>query len=231
VAHRVSRRIVDFALAHGATILVFEHLESFQPERGRYSRRANSKRAYWLRGRIFRYAKYKAWNQGMLSCRVNPRNTSRECACCGQSLVRYGVHDIPPGIQPSGYRAGAPLVRCAHCGMQGHADRNASIVIGQRLIARRTTELSAKPASRLERPSKEEGVACAQEAESSAGLHTPSGRHGAHDGHGTARSEVVRAGTSQHGIPRFLRPQTGSVYDASTRSADHAGVPEEAALL
>src|SRR5262249_31386582 len=80
VAHRHSRRIVDFALAYGASILVFEHLGSFQPERGRYSRRANSKRAYWLRGRIFRYAKYKAWGQGIITCQVNPRNTSRDCA-------------------------------------------------------------------------------------------------------------------------------------------------------
>jgi IS605 OrfB family transposase len=231
VAHRVSRRIVDFALRHGATILVFEHLGSFQPERGRYSRRANSKRAYWLRGAIFRYAKYKAWSHGILSCRVNPRNTSRDCAGCGQLLVRYNVHDIPPGMRPAGYRAGAPLVRCPHCGMQGHADRNASIVIGQRLIARRTSETLAKPASRLGRPSKEEGVACAQEAGASAGLHTPSGGHGAHDGHGTARSAEVGAGTPQYGIPRFLRPQTSSVYDANTRSAAHAGVPEEAALL
>ena len=231
VAHRVSRRIVDFALAHGATILVFEHLGSFQPERGRYSRRANSKRAYWLRGRIFRSAKYKAWSQGIITCRVNPRNTSRECAHCGEVLVRYGVHDIPPCIPPAGYRAGAPLVRCPHCGIQGHADRNASIVIGQRLIARRTTELLAKPASRLERPSKEEGVAYSQDAESGDGLHTCPGWHGAGGGHGTARSDGVCAGTPQHGIPRFLRPQTGSVYDANTWSADHAGVPEEATRL
>src|SRR5262244_1722460 len=59
-AHRVSRRIVDFAQLHGASILVFEHLGSFRPKRGKYSRRGNEKRSYWLRGRIFRCSRYKA---------------------------------------------------------------------------------------------------------------------------------------------------------------------------
>jgi len=47
-AHRVSRRIVDFARAHGATILTFEHLGHFKPQKGMYSRRGNEKRSYWL---------------------------------------------------------------------------------------------------------------------------------------------------------------------------------------
>ena len=44
-AHLVSRRIVDFAQELGATILVFEHLTKLRPEKGRYSRHGNSKRA------------------------------------------------------------------------------------------------------------------------------------------------------------------------------------------
>jgi putative transposase len=57
LAHLVSARIVQFAHHHGATILVFEHLGNLQPERGTYSRRGNSKRAFWMKGRIFKYAK------------------------------------------------------------------------------------------------------------------------------------------------------------------------------
>jgi putative transposase len=49
-AQRVSRRIVAFAQAHGATIVVFEHL--------------------------FKYTRYKAWEEGLVTCRVNPRGTS-----------------------------------------------------------------------------------------------------------------------------------------------------------
>ncbi|GHO56227.1 hypothetical protein [Ktedonobacter robiniae] len=47
-AHQVSHRIVPFAQAHGASILVFEHLGHFKPVKGRYSRRGNEKRSYWL---------------------------------------------------------------------------------------------------------------------------------------------------------------------------------------
>jgi putative transposase len=57
LAHLVSARIVQFAKQHEATLLVFEHLGNLKPEKGKYSRRGNSKRAYWMKGRIFRYAK------------------------------------------------------------------------------------------------------------------------------------------------------------------------------
>src|SRR5258706_14758108 len=82
IAHLVSARIVQFAKEHEATILVFEHLGNLKPARGNYSHRSNSKRAFWMKGRIFNYSKYKAYNEGILTSRVNPRNTSRECACC-----------------------------------------------------------------------------------------------------------------------------------------------------
>jgi len=55
---------VEFALEHGASIIVFEHLGTFKPEKGKYSRRESSKR--WLRGRICRYTKYKAWEHGRI---------------------------------------------------------------------------------------------------------------------------------------------------------------------
>ncbi len=54
-AHLVSRRIVQFAQEQGATILTFEHLGNLKPAKGKYSKRGNEKRAYWMKGRIFRY--------------------------------------------------------------------------------------------------------------------------------------------------------------------------------
>src|SRR5947199_484766 len=87
-AHQVSHRIVSFAKEHDATILVFEHLANFKPEKGKYSKRGNSKRSYWLRGKIFKYSKYKAWNEGIITSRVNPRNTSRDCARCCVKVAR-----------------------------------------------------------------------------------------------------------------------------------------------
>jgi transposase len=111
------------------TILVFEHLGKLRPEKGTYSRRGNSKRAYWTKGRIFTYAKYKAWKEGIITSRINPRNASRECARCHGLVIRSAA-----GQPIDGYTTGAPLVLCPECGMAGHADRNASLVIGQRLI-------------------------------------------------------------------------------------------------
>ncbi len=134
-AHLVSRRIVNVAQLYGASLLVFEHLGNLQPEKGTYSKRGNAKRAYWMKGRIFQYAKYKAWNAGIITSRVNPRNTSRDCARCGAPIVRY-CHGTPE----EGYTTGAPLMMCPSCGKRDHADRNASIVIGQRLITRSTRQ-------------------------------------------------------------------------------------------
>jgi len=129
-AHRVSRRIVEFALEHGANIIVFEHLGRFKPEKGKYSRRANSKRAYWLRGKIYYYTRYKAWEYGIITSRVSPKNTSRKCAVCGSEVARHGEKD-----KPEGYRPGAPLFTC-QCGKKGNADLNAARNIAKKFFAR-----------------------------------------------------------------------------------------------
>ncbi len=120
-AHRISRRIVQFAVAQGTSIIVFEHLGTLKPAKGKYSRRSNQKRAYWMKGRIFRYAKYKAWQHKIITCRVSPRNTSRQCARCGAWVIRYAYGWHPQ----TGYTVGAPLVFCPACQYRGHADRNA----------------------------------------------------------------------------------------------------------
>jgi len=203
-AHRVSRRIVEFALAQGARVIVFEHLGAFRPAKGRYSRRANERRSYWLRGRIVRYTRYKAREEGLLVSRVNPADTSRLCARCGEELSRYSA-----GQEPGVYCLGAPLVHCPSCGMKGNAERNAALNIGRKLFARYEVAKPATGTSGCDSP-KGEGVPVSQGA----------ARHGDQDGHGTAR-----------GIPRFLRSQRSGGYAASTPGCAHAGVPEEAALL
>lgn len=234
-AHRVSRRIVEFALKYGATIIVFEHLGNFKPKRGKYSRRSNSKRSYWLRGRIFRYTRYKAWEEGIITCRVNPRGTSSTCAHCGSPVARFGE-----GEPAEGYRPGAPLFQCLNpeCGKRGNADLNACQNIGWRLLARYTDFIypfyQEKPHTRplSGRASKEAGVSFPQvipanvenakngNAGNGARLHTEPERHG----------EQNRPGTAG-GISRPLRPLRGSGYAANTPSAAYAGVPQEAAAL
>ena len=199
-AHLVSRRIVDFAQEQGATILVFEHLGNLKPTKGKYSKRGNEKRAYWMKGRIFRSAKYKAWHEGILTSRVSPRNTSRECTRCGNLVARYAEGDPAEGYTP-----GAPLVLCSECGMRGNADRNASLKIGQRLIER----YQEKPPTPLgtEREEKSSGVIVCQEVKSKEQPSIAKARHGTGNGHGTAhKGRRRRMGTASLSIPTTLRP-------------------------
>jgi putative transposase len=177
MAHLVSVRIVQFAAEHGASILVFEHLGNLKPEKGRYSRRGNTKRAYWMKGRIFRYAKYKAWQHHIITSRVNPRNTSRECHRCQSLVVRYNA-----GHPQEGYTPGTSLVKCETCQMRDHADRNASLRIGQRMISRYSEPFKEKPHTtvrRAGRVSKETGVTRSQDALRRKGPSISQARHGA----------------------------------------------------
>jgi IS605 OrfB family transposase len=204
-AHQVSHRIVQFAQQHQASILVFEHLGHFKPQKGKYSRRGNEKRSYWLRGKIFKYTKYKAWNEGgIITCRVSPRNTSRDCARCGSLVARYDAK------QPAeGYTPGAPLVFCAHCTMRGNSDRNAAIVIGKRLLARyQQTSLKEKPHAplqRAERTTKVEGVRRSQVAEDSGRPSANLVRHGTAHAQGNAQDISAGMVADISGMVRQLR--------------------------
>jgi len=204
-AHQVSHRIVQFAREHQASILVFEHLGHFKPQKGKYSRRGNEKRSYWLRGKIFNYTKYKAWNEsGIITCRVSPRNTSRECARCGAQVARYDA------TKPAeGYTPGAPLVSCSQCQMRGNADRNASIVIGKRLLARyQQTTLKEKPLAllqRAERSSKEGGVRRSQDAKGKRRPSTDLAGHGTANAQGTAQGSSAGMVAGEPDIPTQLR--------------------------
>ncbi len=193
-AHLVSRRIVDCAQEQGATILVFEHLGNLKPTKGKYSKRGNEKRAYWMKGRIFRYARYKAWHEGILTSRVSPRNTSRECARCGNLVARYAEGDPAEGYTP-----GAPLVLCSACGMRGNADRNASLKIGQRLLER----YQEKPPTPLltEREEQSSGVIVCQEVTSKEQPSIAHARHADENGHGTAQERTRMDGCVPSAFP------------------------------
>ena len=203
IAHLVSARIVQFAAEQGAGVLVFEHLGTLKSDLGKYSRRGNSKRAFWMKGRIFTYAKYKAWNQGIITSRVNPRNTSRQCHRCHACVVRYAQ-----GQPQSGYTPGTPLCLCPECHMQGNADRNASLVVGQRLLARYEEPSKEKPhtlARRAEGVEKSTGVALSQDAKREEKPSFSRARQGDGNGHGTAQGRRRWMGTPLPSIPTQLR--------------------------
>ena len=173
------------SISFDATVLVFEHLGNLTPTKGKYSKRGNEKRAYWMKGRIFKYAKYKAYNAGILTCRVHPRNTSRECAHCHSLVARYHANQAAEG-----YLYGAPLVSCAQCAMKGIADRNASLVIGQRLATR--YQQKGKPHT-PRREEKSSGVALCRDAQSVGSQpSTGDARHADTNEHGTAQEIGMR---------------------------------------
>ncbi|GCE15400.1 hypothetical protein KTT_52590 [Tengunoibacter tsumagoiensis] len=198
-SHQISARIVQFAKQHGASILVFEHLGNLKPEQGKYSRRGNSKRAFWMKGRIFRYCKYKAWNEGIITSRVNPRTTSRECACCHANVIRSAQ-----GTPQQGYTMGAPLVICPACGMRGNADRNASIVIGQRLVSR-YQEKPRTPLARQTEDPRGSGVVICQDAKEDGEPSLPPTGQADRQGHGTAHGKKRRMGAPSPRIATQLR--------------------------
>jgi hypothetical protein len=144
------------------------------------------------------------WNEGMITSRVNPRNTSRECARCHAPIIRYAW-----GQPKEGYMTGAPLMLCPACGLGGHADRNASGCIGQRLITRYQQNISQEkshtPRPRVERGSKGSGVASSQDAEGEAGPSMLPAGHGASNGHGIAHEVGVWMEPTTSPIPHQLR--------------------------
>src|SRR5215469_18782124 len=128
-----------------------------------------------MKGRIFRYAKYKAWNAGgIITCRVNPRNTSSECHRCHAAVIRYNQ-----GQPVEGYTPGAALCLCPQCQMRDHADRNASIRVGQRLIERTQAPQKEKPPTAMRRASsvsKETGVGISKACQTPDGTIYPCGQ-------------------------------------------------------
>jgi IS605 OrfB family transposase len=132
-AERVSRRIVDFAHSHGASILVFEHLTNLKPKKGKYSRRSNQKRAYWLKSKIYQRAKDKALNDyGIYTVRVSPRGTSREFAYTGESILR----GCQTGNQLVFTLKGMGCLILTEDGLISHCDLNSARKIGLRYIAK-----------------------------------------------------------------------------------------------
>jgi len=137
-AHRVSRRIVEFARLHGAGVIVFEHLVNLKPSKGKYSKRSNERRSYWLKGRIYGYVQYKAYEYGIITTRVNPKNTSRLCCYCSREVYRHSESEasrIAANEPPLKYSCGTPLFTCPG-GHRGNSDLCACRNVVKKLFIR-----------------------------------------------------------------------------------------------
>jgi putative transposase len=226
LSHLVSARIVQFAQQYGASILVFEHLGNLKPEKGKYSKRGNQKRAFWMKGRIFKHTKYKAYNVGILTSRVNPRDTSRTCYKCGSPVARYNE-----GEKPEGYQMGAPLCKCTVCDRSDNADRNASLQIGNKFFAGSGLIFQEKPQTPLaiEREEQSSGGVVLQDAKvPTVSQLAQRVRHESNNGHGTAQSSNPGLAGPAHDFTKPLLSPSGWVYDPLAQETDYLGESEAA---
>ncbi|WP_414590099.1 hypothetical protein [Scytonema sp. PCC 10023] len=94
-ANQLSAQLIDFAHRWRCAVIVFEFLGNLKPQLGRYSRRSNQKRAYWLKSKVMDETSRKArQNHNILSAKVNPRNTSKLSAKDGCEVLRTSDMDV-----------------------------------------------------------------------------------------------------------------------------------------
>ncbi|MGB7709596.1 MAG: hypothetical protein WBL95_08655 [Microcoleus sp.] len=134
----VSRELVEFANHWRSDVISFEHLGNLQPKRGKYSRRSNQKRAYWLKGKIYEQVKRIAYQDyAILTTRVSPMNTSR-LTPWGEQLWR-GCKFPSTLLEFDGYQNGAALVATVD-GYKAHSGLNAARNVALKAIKRNIPE-------------------------------------------------------------------------------------------
>jgi IS605 OrfB family transposase len=132
-----SRQLVEFAKHYDCSVIAFEHLGNLRPCKGKYSRRSNQKRAYWLKSKLFKQVNYIAYRDyGILTTRVSPRNTSR-LDPWGNPVGRG--NEFPTNlIDYLSYENGANFVATTE-GYKAHSGVNAARNIGLKAIGRHRT--------------------------------------------------------------------------------------------
>jgi hypothetical protein len=134
----IARQIVNLARGYGCKAIAFEHLSNLTPCRGKYSRRSNQKRAYWLKSKIYLNVKRIVYQDyAILTTRVNPRNTSR-LDPWGNQVWRNS--QFPTNLLDYlEYQPGADWVGTVS-GYQAHSGLNAARNIGMKAIVRHKKE-------------------------------------------------------------------------------------------
>jgi IS605 OrfB family transposase len=113
--HRVSKAIVQEALAHDCETIVFEELTDIR------ERLPNAKQFHaWAFRRLHDYVAYKAKAEGIETTQVDPAYTSQRCSKCGTTLAENGSSQA--------------RFCCRKCGYEVNADYNAAKNIGVRYL-------------------------------------------------------------------------------------------------
>ncbi|MGC9504275.1 IS200/IS605 family accessory protein TnpB-related protein [Baaleninema sp.] len=108
IAQQVSRQIVNFALEHGASTIVFEDLKGWRPKGGR--KRSNLKQKFhgWLHRRLVLLTQEKFQEVGGKTEYVSARGTS-SWAFDGSGKVRRSKTQYELALFPNGKRYNADL--------------------------------------------------------------------------------------------------------------------------
>ncbi|MEM7552518.1 MAG: hypothetical protein AAF378_00175 [Cyanobacteria bacterium P01_A01_bin.84] len=140
MGYDVASQILNLAVGYGCQVIAFEHLANLKPCRGKYSRRSNQKRAYWLKSKIYNNVKHAAFaRHGILTTRVNPKNTSK-LDPWGNPVNRQ--NHIPEKVVAGEevYETGATWVKTAS-GYTAHSGVNASRNVGIKALLRHRKDL------------------------------------------------------------------------------------------
>ncbi len=119
VSHVISKSLVAKAKGTGRGIAL-EDLKGIR-DRTRFRKAQRAKMGGWAFHQLRGFIEYKAKREGVDLVLVDPKNTSRECSCCGHTT-----------------KANRPLqaeFRCVACGHADHADVNAARNIRSRARA------------------------------------------------------------------------------------------------
>ncbi len=134
VNHCISKRLVISAKGTQRGIAL-EDLGGIR-DRVTVSRRQRDQLHSWSFHQLRTFITYKAQRRGIPVVTVDPRNTSRQCACCGH-------------VDKANRKTQENFL-CTRCGHAAHADVNAAINIGRRAAVNppyATSELGVNPAS------------------------------------------------------------------------------------
>lgn len=106
--HNLSKRAIDFCLKNNLGTIHVEDLSSLRAMDGK----DHYKRLIWVPCKLQQMLEYKAKSVGIKFVKVNPRNTSRTCSCCGHIDKES--------------RKTQDRFECVECGQKFHADYNAA---------------------------------------------------------------------------------------------------------
>ena len=129
--HTISKAIVAVAERDRAAIAL-EDLEGIR-DRVQATRRQRARLHNWGFHELRTLIGYKAALAGVSVLLVDPRNTSRQCACCG--------------LIDKKNRPNRDTFKCIGCGFADSADHNAAVNIRQRGLAARSTVMALQVAT------------------------------------------------------------------------------------